>query len=66
MQMSSHAYDQAVSRNISEEDINHAITHGSRWRCNRDPAIHYARLNGTFVVMHGRGLWVLTAYHLED
>jgi hypothetical protein len=65
MHMSSHAKSQAVTRNISEDEIDSAIKYGSRWHCDRDPNIHYARLNGVLVVMHGRSSFVLTAYAPE-
>ena len=65
MQMSIHAKSQSATRNISEDEIDSAIKYGSRWHCDRNPDIHYARLNGVMVVMHGRGCFVLTAYSPE-
>ena len=65
MQLSDHANEQLASRHITETDVAEALSIGARWDCNQTPGIHYARLNDLFVVLHGRGDWVITSYRLE-
>ena len=66
MQLSEHALEQALSRGISEADLSNTHKSGSRWRCNHNTEIHYARLNCMFVVLHGADDWVITAYRTDN